>query len=320
MFSKDPVNEGKLPREANYVGQRQSVQLTGKQRRRVIHKEKVGSEGIPAHLSSSQFEPMNAIKRAYAIDTAGTVGKNLIPLKRQQVAEGKGDTEDYDLLRDTMRSKGVKAIPPVHVGTVDQLNRDYGGKDEPGMPGISHLNSLHMVGKGDALALGNGGHRTAIAADLGWKVMPVTHDKMNSGYGNEEFMKDPDEPEWSAEHVPSSDGNHDIVQHDPSGGMRYQPGARSYVPGNTGEADPGARWHAHGRDAGYPPGEGLYSRLHPLMNAPAAGAPLSANLNQQQFSASRQDVLPGMRRTLPRMEKPSLSQALAQAMNGQKRA
>jgi hypothetical protein len=250
---------------------------------------------------------MNTIKRAYAVDVAGTVGKDLIPEKQRQVAAGEGDTADYPLLVDTMKKQGVMSIPPVHFGTVDSMNQDYG-------PGIGHFNSLHLVGKGDAPTLGNGGHRAAIASDLGWKVMRSTPDKAESGYketkygaGDSEYGESSginsyhtDDSSYWNRGSHSSSGSSGSSTHtaykpepDPTG---PQPGDRSYVPmqdtyGNeVGGADPGARWHAWGRDAGKPPGEGLYSQLHPPQ--PAAGAPLT--LNQQQFSASKQDVLPGM--------------------------
>src|ERR1700722_18765923 len=115
---------GILPREANYVGQNQSVKLTPAQSRRTKHKENLGATGGP--LLSQQFQPMNAIKNAYAVDVAGKVGKDLIPVKQRQVAEGDGDTDDYPLLVDTMKKQGVSSIPPVHFGTADQMNAAYG--------------------------------------------------------------------------------------------------------------------------------------------------------------------------------------------------
>jgi hypothetical protein len=335
---------GILPREANYVGQNQSTRLTPAQSRRTKHKENLGATGGP--LLSQQFTPMNTIKRAYAVDVAGTVGKDLIPEKQRQVEAGEGDTADYPLLVDTMKKQGVNSIPPVHFGTVDSMNHDYG-------PGIGHFNSLHLVGKGNAPALGNGGHRTAIASDLGWKVMRSTPDKSESGYKETKYGAG--DSEYGESGYSSGSSDHSSEWRDSSGSGNNtnasysmqnaaaaagsemghstasrvvhayspgtpQPGDRSFVPmqdsyGNqVGGADPGARWHADGKDGSKPAGQGLYSRIHPLMNQPAANAPLTNHLNSQQFAGTvaglgtetreqhnnmaiyknNEDVLPGM--------------------------
>lgn len=269
----------KLPREANYVGQNQNAQLTPAQSRRTKHKEQLGATGGP--LLSQQFSPMSQIKRAYSVDQAGTVGKSLIPYKQKQVAMGEGDTEDYPALVSAMKTGGPTSIPPVHVGTVDSMNHDYGGKGDPGMPGISWLNSAHLVGKGKAPALGNGGHRTAIASGLGWKVMPTTQSKDESGYSDKQFNK-------SSGSSSSGSGSESSSTPSVSGGLHT--GDRSFVPGghqsNVHGKDPGARWHAQGREGGRPPGEGLYSQLHPAQ--PAAAAPLTNHLNSQQFAGTVQ--------------------------------
>ena len=270
----------KLPREANYVGQNQNAQLTPAQSRRTKHKEQLGATGGP--LLSQQFAPMSQIKRAYSVDQSGTVGKSLIPLKEKQVARGEGDTKDYPALVSAMKTGGPASIPPVHIGTVDSLNHEYGGKGDPGMPGISWLNSAHLVGKGKAPALGNGGHRTAIAAGLGWKAMPVTPYKDESGYSNTEFNK----PSTSEESSGSTSASY--TAQSVSGGLHT--GDRSYVPGghqsNVHGKDAGARWHADGALGGKTPGKGLYSQLHPAQ--PAAGAPLTNHLNNQQFAGTLQ--------------------------------
>jgi hypothetical protein len=268
----------KLPREANYVGQNQNARLTPAQSRRTKHKEGLGATGGP--LLSQQFAPMSQIKRAYSVDAAGTVGKSLIPYKQKQVARGEGDTQDYPALASAMKTGGPTAIPPVHLGTVDSMNAEYGHKGEPGMPGISWFNSAHLVGKGKAPALGNGGHRTAIADKLGWKAMPVTPYKDESGYANKQFNK----PTTSEAGSGSSSESTPSV----SGGLHT--GDRSYVRGgdqsNIHGKDAGARWHAQGRLGGKTPGEGLYSQLHPAQ--PAAAAPLTNHLNSQQFAGTAQ--------------------------------
>lgn len=295
----------KLPREANYVGQNQSVKLTPAQSRRTKHKEQLGATGGP--LLSQQFEPMSQIKNAYSVDVPGKVGPSLIPYKQEQVATGQGDTRDYPALVSAMKTGGPMSIPPVHVGTVDSINHEYGGKGDPGMPGIPHLNSAHLVGKGNALTLGNGGHRTAIAADLGWKVMRATQFKGQSGYGDAEFTHMGDTS------ASDDDGSYTEQHPHDSGPAELQPGDRSYVPGQhdldprDNHKDPGARWHAQGPYGAKTAGKGLYSQLHPAQ--PAAGAPLT-NLNQQQFSG--QTPLPGMTNF-----KPTLSQALHNAIAGQ---
>jgi hypothetical protein len=267
MTSKPP-----LPREANYVGQNQTTRLTPAQSRRTKHKEQLGKTGGP--LLSQQFQPMSAIERMGSVDAGSDamVGEDLIPEKQEQVEEGQGDTEDYPALIEAMKTGGVKSIPPVHVDTTSAINRSYGSD---------------AYSPKSNMSLGNGGHRTAIAHDLGWKVMPVTPYKDESGYGDEEFGKqsygegssgwrDSSGSQQSASNAASSAGSSSAS---PSSSLH--PGDRSYIPGVTGGRDPARRWHAHGRDGAIPPGEGLYSQIHgPAPHA--AAAPLS-NLSPMQF-------------------------------------
>lgn len=276
----------KTPREANYVGQNQSTRLTPAQSRRTKHKEQLGATGGP--LLSQQFQPMSAVKRMAAVDSP-TVA-SLIPAKQEQVAAGEGDTEDYPALIHTMRTGGPQSIPPVHVDTISGINQSYGGGRIPHLSALSNQNRL---------ALGNGGHRTAIAHDLGWKVMPVTSYKEESGYGDPEYLRENYGSDESGSYRSSSSSQSASNAASSAASSSLNPGDRSFVPHHTdaGGRDPGARWHAHGRDAGHPPGEGLYSQLHGP--APrAAAAPLSANLSQQQFARTRMGGQPTWQRDI----------------------
>lgn len=268
-------NKPSMPREANYVGQNQSTRLTPAQSRRTKHKEGLGATGGP--LLSQQFQPMSAIKRMGSVDAGAhaTVGEDLIPMKQDEVAEGDGDTEDYPALINAMKTGGVKAIPPVHVDTTSAINSDYGSR---------------AYSPKSNMSLGNGGHRVAIAHDLGWKAMPVTSYKDESGYGDPEFGKESYDDSGSygnssyGNSTGSSSSSQSASNAASSADTGLHPGDRSFVPGFTdyGGRAPGNRWHAHGRDGGQPEGEGLYTQLHgPAPHA--AAAPLSDNLSQMQF-------------------------------------
>src|ERR1017187_5638678 len=78
----------------------------------------------------------------------------------------------YNDLREHMREVGPEGVAPIHVQPKGGSNAYGGGTDE-------HAN------------LGNGGHRVAIAMELGWTHMRTTSAKQSSGYDEEsEYGKD----------------------------------------------------------------------------------------------------------------------------------
>src|ERR1017187_3355994 len=76
--------------------------------------------------------------------------------------------EYYGNLREHMRAVGPEGVAPIHVQPRGKPGA-YGG----GFP-LEHAN------------LGNGGHRVAIAMELGWTHMRTTSDKGASGYAEED--------------------------------------------------------------------------------------------------------------------------------------
>src|ERR1039458_6851147 len=76
--------------------------------------------------------------------------------------------EYYGNLREHMRAVGPEGVAPIHVQPRGNLDA-YGG----GTSRLEHAN------------LGNGGHRVAIAMELGWTHMRTTSDKGASGYAEE---------------------------------------------------------------------------------------------------------------------------------------
>lgn len=286
--------------------------LTPKQRRRAVHKSS-GREHrqltdpdryLPArgrrqaYLNPQQFKTMREIRRLPAVDTwgMGTVGGQLLSMKRQEIAEGEGDTADYGALREAMRKGGPAGseVPPVHIGK--GMGTAYGN-------GLSNRKTM----------FGNGGHRVAIAADLGWKAMRYTPDLEESGYGDNRFMRSSSSTEDDSPGTYNSSPD----SYTESEGLvtpRHARGARSWIPGYTGYSMPGNRWHAAGPN-GSRAGGGLYTELHGPNQRQLSmlGRPQPV-INPQQFARTqmgeptairraaadraivrnRQDVLPGM--------------------------
>lgn len=241
----------------------------------------LGKRGSGAYLSPRQFISMRRLMDVNALDQgAGGPVRDLIPYKRNEVAQGIGDTADYDLLSDTMRSQGPKGtdVPPVWLTTNHWTGAP--AKANPSEDPRAHY-------------LGNGGHRTAIAHDLGWKAIRWTGHAGASGYDDDEYQKGDDDDYYDGE--PNSYA-HTSWQHSSSGSSRQasmsyaNPSAhnpRSHIPGHTGGSAgwKGMRWH---KDSS----PGLYTELH--------GKPPS-NLNSQQFGdvkalfgGAQQPPLPGM--------------------------
>lgn len=106
-------------------------------------------------------------------------GPSLLQRKRNEVASGYGDTADYEALRDEMRKGPGKAdVPPIHIDSANNLVRDYSPL------GLSRPSIF-----GNKKSIGNGGHRLAIAHELGWTHMPVTDSQVDSGYGDPTYER-----------------------------------------------------------------------------------------------------------------------------------
>ena len=124
----------------------------------------LGRRGTGSYLSPDQFMSMRRVKNLAALDS-GTGGpvRDLIPDKQHEVEYGIGDTADYPALTDQMRADGPKGteVPPILVNRGSSTSYPAEG------------------------TLGNGGHRVAIAHDLGWKAMRYTRDPDESGWGDE---------------------------------------------------------------------------------------------------------------------------------------
>jgi hypothetical protein len=153
-----------------------------------------------------------------------------------------------------------------------------------------------------AYQLGNGGHRVAIAHELGWKAMRTTDSKVQSGYGDTRFNGNN-----------GGDENSDVDSHANVLGSEHssdQPwseftssGANGYgIPANSGytavrkaakergSLDPAMTW-GHGGNANVGRTHGLHTDLH-------GPDPHIANLSAQQFNGvpapEGQGKLPGM--------------------------
>ena len=135
-----------------------------------------------AFLSSSQFHPvytspggmqltkMSHVLKMDSVDTPGhEVGGEYGNLQKK-MSDVQG-WNGYDDLTEAMRSKDPRSIPPLHVGTSKAIRKSYRASGP--------MSARPM--------LGNGGHRSAIAHDLGWKVIATTPYKSASGYGDSEM-------------------------------------------------------------------------------------------------------------------------------------
>ena len=131
-------------------------------------------------------------------------------------SENDGDTRDYPALQSTMAKEGPKGTttPPIHVGNVFGTASPA---DTPQRnPGV--------------FAMGNGGHRVAIASELGWNAMRTTDSKVQSGYGDQRFNKSPAYP--SAGHgVPNSYAQQPLMSNQQFAGPHAQVQSQGVMPG-----------------------------------------------------------------------------------------
>lgn len=265
-----------LPREANYVGQRQSQRFTPGQTRRIARK--TGEHGV---LSSDQFMPMGAVKRLPAVDMRGGPVSELIPVKQEQIRENEGETEDYPALKEAMRTGGPGGteVPPMHIASGQRIANTYmRSRNVEPPPEIEDAPK----------AFGNGGHRIAMAHELGWKAVPYTEDAETSGWGDDRFQKDDEDDDYYGSGSTSNSEDYDANASESSASPVVH--GRSHIPGFTGESayHKGNRWHARGTAAGKPPGEGLYSQLHPALSPGQFGA------QSAHPPGTSQPILPGM--------------------------
>ena len=287
--------------------------LTGPQRRRAVHKagkasnqalgslqgyaertaltdpdRNTGSAGgkgnKSTYMNPEEFHKMDTVRDYNASDGFNT-GHDLIPGKMREIERGKGDTAHteggYPALEEAMRKGGPAGgkVPPILLTG----GPDHGGGDSFDQPRI-----------------GNGGHRLALADDLGWKMIPVTRDRDSSGYGDKRELN---------ERVNSYDSDNDSSYDHPASSP-FPPSeessakpvhGRSHIPGATGGSanNKGQRWHGGaGQDTG---GQGLYTQLH----GPALQTTSEKQFGRDEQFADRmdqrvkgQEILPGMENTM----------------------
>lgn len=104
----------------------------------------------------------------------GTVA-DLLPQRRAEVASDYG--QQYSQLRTSMERDGQTM--PVHVGPAQRVLRDYAAP-----------RSVRAQYDPHALMFGNGHHRVAIAQDLGWTHMDVSHDMYDTDGGDASDLDD----------------------------------------------------------------------------------------------------------------------------------
>lgn len=259
----------------------------------------LGKSGRSAYLSPEQFMPMRRVKQVMAMDAPHSPGitgddiaedvaddptvADLIPSKAEDVESGEGDTADYGALRHTMSKEGPRGTttPPIWVrGDLDADSPQGNPNKDP-----------------SSWALGNGGHRAALADELGWHAMRYTGDRAQSGYGDARFPHtwdgDPelsavnsDDPYYENSSVNSDEGSTNYSDNTVSQASQARR-QRNHIPGQTGyswQAHAGARWHEGGGPLAT---HGLYTELH----GPAAPeGPAKA----AEPASSGQGVLPGM--------------------------
>lgn len=186
-----------------------TARLTSRQRRRAIHKargpehETLANPGRwqpmgrrSAYLNPEQFMLMSDVRKMPGIDQGGGPVSALIPRKQAQVELNMGSSKDYPALVRAMRKGGPagKQVPPVHIARGPDIYAAYGGSTGWGLdtPGF---------------ALGNGGHRVAIADQLGWTAVPYTTHKMQSGYQDFRGFRKDEIPEVPMRGMAASSGS-----------------------------------------------------------------------------------------------------------------
>jgi hypothetical protein len=173
--------------------------------------------------------------------------------RKQEDIENSGDPgQYYGDLREHMRQVGPEGVAPIHVQPRGGRNAYGGGTDE-------HAN------------LGNGGHRVAIAMELGWTHMRTTSEKEGSGYdeeneyGKHEDYEDAESDNFIRDEQSSSAGPYkgNIQRAQPPGGTG---GPREWArPGNSAYPEnKGKQW-------GTGPIEEANARMRPGANHPFPG-------------------------------------------------
>jgi hypothetical protein len=131
------------------------------------------------------------------------------------------DSEEYyGNLKEHMRQAGPEGVAPIHVQPKGGRNTYGGGTDE-------HAN------------LGNGGHRVALAMELGWTHMRTTSSKQASGYAEEDEygkgMGDEDSADYYVPRLSLADAIRAANGEIPSADQ-YQPGQSGAGRGEFGGA------------------------------------------------------------------------------------
>ena len=175
--------------------------------------------------------------------------------------------EYYGNLKEHMREVGPEGVAPIHV--------EPRGKSSAYGAGVGPLEHAR---------LGNGGHRVAIAMELGWTHMRTTSAKQSSGYDEEsEYGKGEDD-------VNDYDESDGYSREDQSSYQAPFRGPRAQPPGGTGGPRDWARplegygSAAQGRAWGTGPIEEANARMRPGADHPFSPVEMPG---QQAMQVSR---------------------------------
>jgi hypothetical protein len=204
------LNSDYLAAEAAGVAERKSQQFPMMSMRRITKLPYIESGG--EGMLNGPYGGWNskAQKKAAAVYVPPEGGFGVSRSLNHKRDDIENQPEYYGALKEHMREVGPEGVAPIHVQPKGGRNAYGGGTDE-------HAN------------LGNGGHRVAIAMELGWTHMRTTSAKQSSGYDEEsEYGKDNDGYDESDNYYRESS------YQAPSVSPRDFRGPRAQPPGGTG--------------------------------------------------------------------------------------
>lgn len=122
-------------------------------------------EHLGAQWPSMSLDEIKRLPSVDAIDMpgGGTVA-DILPYKRREARE---DYAEHTPTRVSMKHEGQTY--PIHIGPAHQVLSAYGA---------NHKRHEYAP---DQLMVGNGGHRIAMAEDLGWKQMHYSSNQHDTG-------------------------------------------------------------------------------------------------------------------------------------------
>ena len=211
------LNSDYLAAEAAGVAERKSQQFPMMSMRRITKLPYIedGRQGmLQGGLGGHKDKKSAKAAAVYVPPDAGFgVGRSVL----NKESDIENSEEYYGNLREHMRAVGPEGVAPIHVQPRGNLDA-YGG----GTSRLEHAN------------LGNGGHRVAIAMELGWTHMRTTSDKGASGYAEEseygKGMEDNDDYDGSDGYYREDQSSYQA----PSVSPRDFRGPRAQPPGGTG--------------------------------------------------------------------------------------